>query len=149
MYFPYDGAQPGEQSTDTNSRWAASLVTPKYASVINAMPCLHNRGGEAMFVLCSPVHGLEKCCSSLRNHWEDLVIFSWIKPDWMLQCVVPRLLSGLSHKLRKWGIGKASKSPSYKGKQSNFQTVHNLSLLFESETVNHNNNKQSQQNLVI
>lgn len=35
-------AQQRKQSSDTNSTAAASLVTPKYASVINAMPCLHN-----------------------------------------------------------------------------------------------------------
>lgn len=55
------------------------------------------------FLLCSPFHGLEKWWSSLRNHWEDVVIFSWIKSDSRLQCVVPHLLSILSHKLRKWG----------------------------------------------
>lgn len=38
---------------------AARLVTLKYASVINAMPCLHNRSREAIFVLFPTFRRLE------------------------------------------------------------------------------------------
>lgn len=73
------------------------------------MPChAYIIGTTATLALYSLFHGLERCRSPLKNHWEDLVIFSRNISDLGSYCVAAHLCLNLLQELwMKWQPGQA------------------------------------------